>query len=54
MKKFYVEGYGCSLNIGETEQISFFLSKNNFKRTEKINEADVIIINTCSVKMVTQ
>ena len=54
MKKFYIEGYGCSLNIGETEQISFFLEKNNFKRTKKLIESDLIIINTCSVKMVTE
>jgi threonylcarbamoyladenosine tRNA methylthiotransferase CDKAL1 len=54
MKKFYVEGYGCSLNIGETEQISSFLEKNKFKRTKKTTDADFIIINTCSVKMVTE
>ena len=54
MKKFYVEGYGCSLNIGETEQIAFFLEKNNFKKTNNSKEADFIIINTCSVKLVTQ
>ena len=54
MKKFYIEGYGCSLNIGETEQISFFLEKNNFKKTKILNDADFIIINTCSVKMVTE
>jgi threonylcarbamoyladenosine tRNA methylthiotransferase CDKAL1 len=54
MKKYFVEGYGCALNIGETEQISGFLSKNKFKKTDKIKSADYIIINTCSVKMVTE
>jgi threonylcarbamoyladenosine tRNA methylthiotransferase CDKAL1 len=52
--KAFVEGYGCALNIGETEQISGFLKKNAFTLTQKLEEADVIIINTCSVKMVTE
>jgi len=52
--KFYIEGYGCSLNLGETEQISGFLKSNGFKKINEIKKADYIIINTCSVKMVTQ
>ena len=54
LKKFYLEGYGCSLNISETEKIDDFLEKNNYKRTNKIKDADFIIINTCSVKQVTE
>ena len=54
MKKFYLEGYGCSLNLGETEQISGFLKKNEFSITKKIKDANFIVINTCSVKMVTE
>ncbi len=54
MKKFFLEGYGCSLNISETEKIDEFLEKNNYKRTNEIKDADFIIINTCSVKQVTE
>lgn len=54
MKKYYIEGYGCSLNLGETEQISGFLKSNGFEKVLEISVADFIIINTCSVKMVTQ
>jgi threonylcarbamoyladenosine tRNA methylthiotransferase CDKAL1 len=54
MKKFFLEGYGCSLNFGETEQISGFLLKNSFKRINDFKKADFIIVNTCSVKMVTE
>ena len=54
MKKFFLEGYGCSLNIGETEQIAGFLKRNNFSKTTHVEKADFIIINTCSVKMVTE
>lgn len=54
MKSFFVEGYGCSLNIGETEQISGFLKANKFQKVSDFKKADFIIINTCSVKMVTE
>lgn len=54
MKKFFLEGYGCSLNISETQKIDEFLESNNFERTDKLNSADFVIINTCSVKQVTE
>ena len=54
MKKFYLEGYGCSLNVSETEQIAFFLENNDFKKVDSFKDADYLIINTCSVKMTTE
>ncbi|MDD4250669.1 MAG: tRNA (N(6)-L-threonylcarbamoyladenosine(37)-C(2))-methylthiotransferase [Candidatus ainarchaeum sp.] len=54
MKKFFLEGYGCSLNVGETQQISSFLKNKGFVRVNDFKKADFIIINTCSVKMVTE
>ncbi len=54
MKSFFLEGYGCSLNIGETEQIAGFLKANKFQKVSDFKKADFIIINTCSVKMVTE
>jgi len=54
MKTFFLEGYGCSLNISETEKIDSFLEKNSFKKTKSHKKADFIIINTCSVKQVTE
>lgn len=48
--KFFVEGYGCSMNIAETEQIMGFLKKENFKIVKKSEKADFILINTCAVK----
>lgn len=53
-KKYYIEGYGCSLNMGETEQISGFLQNHGFSKIKNMSLADYIIINTCSVKMVTE
>ncbi len=54
MKKYYIEGYGCSLNLGETQQTSGFLKSHGFEKVLEIENADYVIINTCSVKMVTQ
>ncbi len=48
--KFFVEGYGCSMNIAETEQIIGFLEKENFKLVKESEKADFILINTCAVK----
>ncbi|VVB76547.1 tRNA-2-methylthio-N(6)-dimethylallyladenosine synthase [uncultured archaeon] len=54
MKSFFVEGYGCSLNIGETEQIAGFLRRNGFAFEPDFKKADFVIINTCSVKQATE
>lgn len=54
LKKFFLEGYGCSLNISETEKIDSFLEKKGFKKIFNLKKADFIIINTCSVKQVTE
>ena len=54
MKSFFVEGYGCSLNLSETEQVAGFLKENNFEQIKDFKKADFVIINTCSVKQVTE
>ena len=54
MKSFYLEGYGCSLNISETESIAGFLAINGFEKVSDFSRADFVIINTCSVKQVTE
>ncbi len=54
MRSFYTEGYGCSLNLSETEMINGFLVKNGFSPVNDFKKADFVIINTCSVKQVTE
>ncbi len=49
----YVEGYGCSLNQGDTEKIRFLLTENGFTLSNP-EKADIIIVNTCAVKTVTE
>lgn len=54
MRTAYVEGYGCALNVAETEKIRGFLEKNSFRIVRSFSRADMIIINTCAVKSVTE
>lgn len=49
-KKLYIETYGCQMNVGDSEVIFSILGKEGYERTELIEEADVILANTCSVR----
>ena len=49
-KKIYIETYGCQMNVGDSEVIFSILGKEGYERTESMNEADVILANTCSVR----
>ena len=49
-KKVYIETYGCQMNVNDTEVIFAILAKEGYQRTENIEEADVIMANTCSVR----
>ena len=53
-KKVFIEGYGCSLNKAETEQITGFLESSGFQIVSKPEKAGTIIINTCAVKEPTE
>lgn len=50
MKKLYIETYGCQMNVNDTEVVFSILSTCGYERTENIEEADVIMANTCSVR----
>ena len=48
-KKLYVETYGCQMNVGDSEIIIAVMNAAGYGYTERIEEADVILVNTCSV-----
>ncbi len=50
MKRIYIETYGCQMNVGDSEVIFSILGKEGYERTESMDEADVILANTCSVR----
>jgi len=49
-KKYYIKTYGCQMNFYDTEKLSALLNKKNFQRTDKVEDASFIFINTCSVR----
>jgi len=48
--KLYIETYGCQMNVNDTEVIFSILGKEGYERTEDMDEADIILANTCSVR----
>ncbi|MBQ3203379.1 MAG: tRNA (N6-isopentenyl adenosine(37)-C2)-methylthiotransferase MiaB [Alistipes sp.] len=49
-RKLFIETYGCQMNVGDTEIIISILQQHGYIYTETQAEADVILINTCSVR----
>lgn len=49
-KKIYIETYGCQMNVGDSEVIFSILGREGYERTESMDDADVILANTCSVR----
>lgn len=49
-KKLYLESYGCQMNFSDSEIVASILSENGFVTTRNVDEADVILMNTCSIR----
>ncbi|MCL2098203.1 MAG: tRNA (N6-isopentenyl adenosine(37)-C2)-methylthiotransferase MiaB [Bacteroidales bacterium] len=49
-KTFYIETYGCQMNVNDSEVVAAILKAADYRLTERINEADIIFINTCSIR----
>ncbi len=50
MKNFFIETYGCQMNISDSELVATILTDAGFAEAETIDEADIILFNTCSVR----
>jgi len=49
-KRFYIESYGCQMNFADSEIVASLLYKEGFGATRNVEEADLIFINTCSIR----
>src|SRR5690606_11742562 len=49
-RKLYIESYGCAMNFSDSEIVASILSEEGFSTTDEYEEADVIFINTCSIR----
>ena len=49
-KHFYIESYGCAMNFADSEVVASILLGNGFGATKDVEQADLIFINTCSIR----
>ncbi len=49
-KKFYIESYGCQMNFSDSEIVASILGEAGFTATRNLDESDLILINTCSIR----
>jgi tRNA-2-methylthio-N6-dimethylallyladenosine synthase len=50
MKSFFVETYGCQMNVADSETVGGVLSNAGYKKAETLEKADVIFVNTCAIR----
>ena len=50
MKKLYIETYGCQMNVADSEVVASVMKMAGYDTVEKIDEADAVFLNTCSVR----
>ncbi|MBT8187148.1 MAG: tRNA (N6-isopentenyl adenosine(37)-C2)-methylthiotransferase MiaB [Croceitalea sp.] len=49
-RKLYIESYGCQMNFSDSEIVASILSKEGFNTTQNLEEADLVLVNTCSIR----
>ncbi|MCQ2328507.1 MAG: tRNA (N6-isopentenyl adenosine(37)-C2)-methylthiotransferase MiaB [Paludibacteraceae bacterium] len=48
--KFYIETYGCQMNVADSEVVAAIMQTTQAELTESIDQADIVILNTCSIR----
>ena len=49
-RKLYIESYGCQMNFSDSEIVASILAKEGFNTTHELTEADLVLVNTCSIR----
>ncbi|KAF0204499.1 MAG: tRNA-N(6)-(isopentenyl)adenosine-37 thiotransferase enzyme [Bacteroidetes bacterium] len=49
-KKLYIETYGCQMNFSDSQIVGSIMTDHEFETTDQIGEADLIFVNTCSIR----
>ena len=50
IKKFYIKSYGCQMNVYDSNRIKDLFKPKGFKETKDLEEADLIVLNTCHIR----
>ncbi|WP_442846526.1 tRNA (N6-isopentenyl adenosine(37)-C2)-methylthiotransferase MiaB [Leeuwenhoekiella sp. H156] len=49
-KKLFIESYGCQMNFSDSEIVASILSKEGYNTTQSLEDADLVLVNTCSIR----
>src|SRR5437016_14450755 len=49
-RRFYIESYGCQMNFSDSEIVASILNSEGFGATRNYEEANLVLINTCSIR----
>ncbi|UUC45723.1 tRNA (N6-isopentenyl adenosine(37)-C2)-methylthiotransferase MiaB [Flavobacterium cerinum] len=49
-KKLFIESYGCAMNFSDSEVVASILANEGYNTTQKLEEADLVLVNTCSIR----
>ncbi len=49
-KKLFIESYGCAMNFSDSEIVASILLENGYNTTQVLEEADLVLVNTCSIR----
>ncbi len=49
-KKLFIESYGCQMNFSDSEIVASILQKEGFNTTSQLEDADLVLVNTCSIR----
>ena len=49
-RKLYIESYGCAMNFSDSEIVASILANEGFNTTETLEDADLVLVNTCSIR----
>ncbi|MBZ0327435.1 MAG: tRNA (N6-isopentenyl adenosine(37)-C2)-methylthiotransferase MiaB [Altibacter sp.] len=49
-RKLYIESYGCQMNFSDSEIVASILADEGFNTTNKLEDADLVLVNTCSIR----
>ena len=48
-KKFFIETYGCQMNVADSEVVASILKMADYELCDDIRQADLVLLNTCSI-----
>ena len=49
-RKLFIESYGCQMNFADSEVVASILAQDGFNTTKQLEEADLVLVNTCSIR----